>query len=103
MSGVKWTPVAGAGAVGLEAPQSSDDHVPSLKARIEIEVEKPTAISMNDLVDAVAYAIKDLLRGLEVYVDDSEVCESASNVYFLSTPSLGITSLMTDFSKAAGR
>jgi hypothetical protein len=35
MSGVKWSPVAGAGAVGMEAPQGGDDHVPSLKAKVE--------------------------------------------------------------------
>jgi hypothetical protein len=84
MSGIGVSLVAGARGLEIEARQSSDDKVLSLKVRIEIEAEEPTSISADDLVDAVAYAVRDLVRGLGIYVDDSETCEASSNVYFKS-------------------
>ena len=82
MNGFRIGPVAGAGLLRLKAPQCGDDHVPCLKMKIEIEIEEPTTVSTDDLLDGVAYAIKDLVRGFGIYLDDSEVCETASNVYF---------------------
>jgi hypothetical protein len=76
-------PVAGAGGTNRQAPQGADDHV-LIRIKMEIEAEEPTKISTDDLVDAIAYAIKDTIRGLGIYADDSETCETSSNVYFKS-------------------
>jgi hypothetical protein len=84
MNGIRSVPapVAGAGEEA-RAPQGSADHV-SIRIRMEIEAEEPTKISTDDLVDAAAYAIKDAIRGLGIYVDESETCETSGNVYFKS-------------------
>ena len=65
-----------------EAPHRGDDKAPSLKAKIKIEIDKPTTVTTDDLVDAVAYALKDMVKSFGIYIDDSETCETDSNVYF---------------------
>ena len=67
-----------------QAPQYGDDHVSRPHIKIEIKVGEPTTISTDEILDAVAYAVKELYAGFGIYVDDSETCETDSNVYFKS-------------------